>query len=364
MRKLTLVGAFTGALVGSLLLSQCKEQQSGPVTVDPAFTQAPKHLSDYHFFTGTLNELKPNEGVVPYDLITPLFTDYAHKARFIWMPKGKTARYTRDEVLDFPVGTVLIKNFFYPFDFRHPEKGRRIIETRLLIHKNDKWDALAYVWNKDQTDADLNVIGASTNVDWIDTAGNAMHTAYSVPNKNQCKNCHSFNGNFTPIGPKVRNMNHDYPYTEGPSNQLSKLVQVGYLAGYDSAENATNKMAKWDDPSSGTVQDRARAYLDANCAHCHRSEGPANPSGLHLNFHNTYPGSLGIMKTPEAAGKGGGDFLYDIVPGKPEESIMPYRMRIDEPGKMMPQLGRKLVHKEALELISQWIREMPANSTK
>jgi uncharacterized repeat protein (TIGR03806 family) len=359
MKKPALLAALSGVVMSAVLFIQCQQKKEQDVHVDTAYKVAPKKLSEYNFFVGDIKNMEPNEGVLPYDLINPLFTDYAHKLRFVWMPKGVSAKYTKDEALDFPVGTVLVKNFYYPFDFRHPENGRRIIETRLLIHKQDKWDALAYVWNKDQTDAELKVIGASTSVDWVDTAGAKMHADYSVPNKNQCKGCHSFNGAFTPIGPKVRNLNHEYAYSDGKFNQLEKWVKQGYLTGYDAAANANNKMAKWDDPNSGTVTERARGYLDANCAHCHRAEGPANPSGLYLNFHNNNQGSLGINKTPEAAGAGGGDFLYDIIPGKPEESILPYRMRIDEPGKMMPQIGRKLVHKEALELINQWIREIP-----
>ncbi len=153
-------------------------------------------------------------------------------------------------------------------------------------------------------------------------------------------------------------MNHDYSYNDGNANELDKWAAAGYLTGYNKADNSSNKMAKWDDSTTGDINARARAYLDANCAHCHRKEGMANPTGLYLNFTNHDEASLGILKTPEAAGSGAGDFLYDVIPGKPDESIMPYRMTIDEPGKMMPQIGRKLVHTEGVALIKQWIASM------
>ena len=111
---------------------------------------------------------------------------------------------------------------------------------------------------------------------------------------------------FLPIGPKVRNMNHEFLYSEGKQNQLDKWVAAGYLIGYTKADNIDNKMAKWDASTTGNINARARAYLDANCAHCHRKEGMANPSGLYLNYTNQSEGSLGFFKTPEAAGDGGG----------------------------------------------------------
>jgi hypothetical protein len=98
--------------------------------------------------------------------------------------------------------------------------------------------------------------------------------------------------------------------------------------------------------------------LEVNCAHCHRKEGPANTSGLYLLVSDKNPESWGVMKSPVAAGRASGEHLYDIVPGHPEQSILPYRMNSADPEIMMPELGRRLIHKEAVELISAWIKEM------
>ncbi len=363
MKRTSLIFVCSMLLLILIVFDQCQNRGNKEVTLDVNYSTPPKRLSDYHFFKGEMNELLPNNRVLPYDLITPLFSDYAQKQRFVWMPEGVSAKYTRDEVFDFPLGTVLIKNFYYPYDLRDQSKGRRIVETRLLIHKSDKWDALTYVWNEKQDDAELNIIGANRNVEWVDLNGIKMHDDYSVPNKNQCKGCHGFNGSLSAIGPKVRNLNHDYDYVEGRSNQLARWASTGYLTGFDAAANLSNKVAKWDDSTTGTVELRARAYLDVNCAHCHRPEGSANPSGLYLFYGNTDPGKLGVLKTPEAAGSGGGDFLYDIIPGHPESSILPYRMGNIDPGKMMPQIGRKLVHQEGLDLIKTWISSMPQKAS-
>ncbi|MBP6049141.1 MAG: hypothetical protein KA526_06635 [Chitinophagales bacterium] len=342
--------------ISFLLFYQCKFSNQS-VTVDIKAKPFEK-LSDYHFFKGALKDLIPNDRVLPYDVITALFTDYAHKARFVWMPEGSTAKYVKEEALDFPVGTVLIKNFFYENDERNSSKGRRIIETRLLIKKNDKWDAIAYVWNNEQTDAELNIVGDSKQVDFINTKGTAMHINYSVPNKNECKNCHNLNNVLMPIGPKVRYLNKDYKFADGTINQLEKWASVGYLTGYSKAENVENRIADAFDPNSGTIEHRAKSYLEINCAHCHRREGSANNSGLFLLLKEQNPESWGMMKSPVAAGAASGDDLYDIVPGKPDESILVHRITDNDPEVRMPELGRSVQHVEGVALIRQWITEM------
>lgn len=341
-----------------LIVYQCKLQTSNNVVLD--ITQQPfEKLSQYHFFKGKISDLIPNDRVIPYDLITPLFTDYAEKARFVYMPEGSVANYVKDEVIEFPQGTVLIKNFFYYNDVRQPEKGKRIIETRLLVHTPKGWNAIDYIWNDEQTDAILDVVGDNKQVSWIDAQGKQQATNYSIPNKNQCKNCHNIKNVLMPIGPKVRYLNHDFNYTDGVKNQLEKWTTLGILKGYDATSNVTNKIAKWDDIHSGTLEERAKSYLEVNCAHCHRPEGNANTSGLFLQIADKNPESWGVLKSPVAAGKGSGDRLYDVVPGKPEESILPYRMESLDLDAMMPELGRTMVHHEGVALIKEWIAQMP-----
>jgi hypothetical protein len=113
---------------------------------------------------------------------------------------------------------------------------------------------------------------------------------------------------------------------------------------------------------TGTTQrsrsTRARAYLDVNCSHCHSPTGPANTTALDLRSANADLRRLGECKPPVAAGRGTGDRLFDIVPGKPDESILLYRMTSSEPGVMMPEMGRNTTHQEGVELIRAWIASM------
>ena len=109
------------------------------------------------------------------------------------------------------------------------------------------------------------------------------------------------------------------------------------------------------DDAGAPVADRARAYLDINCGHCHSAVGPADTSGLWLDAATDEPRRLGLCKPPVAAGQGTGDHMFDIVPGRPEDSILIYRMASLDPGAMMPELGRGTVHEEGVALVRDWI---------
>lgn len=351
MKKLLFISVL---LIGSVIfINSCQLGQKGiAIPMEPF-----EKLSEYQFFKGNLANLEPNNRVIPYDLNSPLFTDYAHKARFVWMPEGTSANYTSDAVLDFPKETVLIKNFYYEKDETDVAKGRNIIETRLLINRGDEWEAVGYIWNKEQTEANLEVIGDIQEVSWVNELGAPQNINYIIPNRNQCKTCHLTGKKQIPIGPKVRNLNKTYAYADGEMNQLEKWASIGYLTGYDDDANHP-KVATWDDESSGTLHERAMAYLDINCGHCHNKNGSANTSGLHLIADAKADMSLGIYKATVSAGAGTGGHTYSIVPGHPEESIMVYRMNSTNPGAMMPELGRSLVHQEGVDLISDWIKNL------
>ena len=316
----------------------------GLVSADANYKE---NLSDYGFFKGTLKDQIPTDGVVLYTLNSPLFSDYASKLRFVRLPEGKSVSYNPDSVLQFPVGTAIVKTFYYPFDERNPEKGRRLMETRVLLHEAKGWVALPYIWNKEQTDAVLEVAGGSDQVSWIDAAGKKQSFEYQVPNMNQCKGCHERSGEMTPIGPSVRQLND--------GRQLQHWETAGLLKGLP--KDHIPALVNYSD-ASASLDDRVKAYLDINCAHCHNATGPARSSGLYLEWNSKDRTAYGFFKAPVAAGRGSGNLSYDIVPGKPEQSILHYRMASRDPGVMMPELGRQLTHHEGVELVRSWIQSM------
>jgi hypothetical protein len=160
-----------------------------------------------------------------------------------------------------------------------------------------------------------------------------------------------------PIGPKARLLNHDFEYKDGKTNQLKKWTSLNMIKDLPDLTTLPHT-SDYDDPTDGSMDERARAWIDINCAHCHRLGAPGETSGLFLNIEETDPKRLGVFKPPVAAGRGSGHRLHTIVPGEPKKSIMIYRMESIDPGIMMPELGRRLVHKEGVELVRKWIKEM------
>jgi uncharacterized repeat protein (TIGR03806 family) len=352
------------ALAAAALLAACADAPE-PACVLPAGTEPAidpsgtfcRTLSEYRLFEDIVAQ-RPAAGVVPYDVNTPLFSDYADKSRFIYVPPGATIGWRDADALDLPEGTVLVKTFAYENDRRDPALGRRLLETRLLVRGPDKWTGAAYV-HDEGGDAHLAVAGATLDTAWIHDDGAEVVNDYAVPNKNQCKNCHAEHDKvLDTLGWKARHLNRPGPDGSGIANQLQDLVDRGVLVGAPPADMWPRAPVATD-PATGTLDARARAWIDMNCANCHNERGPARTSGLFLELAATDPTGLGICKAPVAAGNGSGGRQVGIFPGQPDKSIMMFRIESTEPAIKMPELGRNLVYAEGAALIREWIAAMP-----
>ncbi|SHN48395.1 SO2930 family diheme c-type cytochrome [Erythrobacter sanguineus] len=329
-------GAFLALALAALLASIAGAR--GPARVDDAAVLAGmvKNLSDYGFFADGARQV-PGAGVAPYALNTPLWSDGAEKLRFVYLPEGTQLIADGDGLLQFPVGSAIIKTFGFG-----EGEGRRLIETRLLLHRADGWVALPYRWNADQTDATLALAGG--RMDLLTPAGETI--SYAIPNKNQCKTCHSKDGEVIPIGPKARNLSGEW---------LGQMAQAGLL---DQMPDGADSLPDWSTHATGSAAPLARAYLDVNCAHCHQPGGGASNSGLDLRWEQDDPHALGILKRPVAAGRGAGGHDFSVLPGQPDTSILLYRMNSAEPGIAMPELGKSTVDREGVAVVRRWIAEM------
>lgn len=334
----------------------------------------PKALSDWNVVAREKGRLHLASNTTPYDLATPLFSDYALKLRTISLPDGTSANYREGDVLDFPVGTVITKTFYYSqnsdgsvTDENAPKLTNgslpldnvRLMETRVLAHRSTGWVAIPYVWNADQTDAVVKRTGDVVRLTLARTGQEAVDFPYVVPNQNQCKGCHAPNNTtraLSPIGPKVRHLNKASTYHAG-LNQLEAMAANGFLTASAEQLAAAPQNAVWTNEEA-TVNARARAYLDSNCSHCHNPKGPADTSGLDLTPSAAYGPKLGHCKAPIAAGDGTGGRKFDIVPGHPDDSILVHRLETIKPAEMMPELGRALSHAEGVSLIREWVASL------
>ncbi|WP_095011509.1 SO2930 family diheme c-type cytochrome [Tsuneonella mangrovi] len=334
MIRHAILGLALVTAAGAIAASPQHAQVNDAAILDPGL---PRQLADFGFFADAPAQV-PAARVTPYRLNTPLWSDGAEKLRFVYIPDGKQAHADGENLLDLPVGAALIKTFAFEKDGK-----RQLVETRVLLHRADGWLALPYLWNNAQTEARLAVAGARVPV----TTPAGEQIDYRVPNKNQCKECHGLNGQVTPIGPKARNLSTAW---------LTRFHDAGLL---DKVPQVSDPVPLWEDRAVVSAEAAARGYLEANCAHCHRPGATASNSGLDLRWEQTDPLSIGIYKHPVAAGRGAGDLLYDIVPGRPDQSILVHRMASTEPGVAMPELGRQTVDEAGLEAVERWIATMP-----
>lgn len=313
-------------------------------------------LSDYNFYKSPLSNMDPVFGVLPYKTASELFTDYASKSRFVWMPEGAKANYVADgEIFNFPTGAILIKNFFYNQTL--PSNTKKILETRLMIKKGSEWIFANYVWNEDQTEAFFDLEGSFVDVEFQHN-GQTKNVFYRIPSHSECLTCHKTADNAIPIGPKPQNLNFNLNYADGPENQIDKWEDFGYLTLGTPAN--INAMVDFTDASQ-SLNDRFRSYADINCAHCHNPNGHCNYLPINLTFTATSdPEQLGLCVVPniDISGFIGVPVTHIVKPGDPTSSNMYQRIKSDQENIRMPMMGRSLVHEEAVNLTEQWINSL------
>ncbi len=372
MKNATVLRALA---LATLLLPACSSSDTSGsgggggspiVTVTP--TPAPEGspyatLDEWHLFADARAQT-PAEGVIPYDVIAPLFSDYTAKQRFLWLPKGAKIGWRDADLWNIPVGAILIKTFAYPIDARDPAKGQRLLETRLLVHESASgWVGHTYEWDAEQSKATRKVAGDTIDMTWIDAQGKEQQNAYDVPNTNVCQECHGKTGKTSSLGGRTRQWNRDHDYGKGPENQIDHLAALGLL---DVAPPPVAQRQTLIDPfGTGDAGERGRAYLDANCSHCHGVIGLAKGTALRLDYDHTDlvksdPTDYGVCKTPASSGADGTcGLMFDVVPGHSEQSILVCRTNSLAPKVTMPPVGHKRIHDEGVAVLKQWIDAMP-----
>jgi uncharacterized repeat protein (TIGR03806 family) len=354
--------AFAAALVA------CGSEDDGeksPVVVRPKPAPAGEpwqKLSEWGLFADIEAE-RAAETVIGFDVNSVLFADNAGKSRFMHVPTGERITFSDKERWELPLGTVLVKTFWFPEDARDASLGKQLIETRLLIHEPDGWISHVYLYADSQRDAELHDTGKTVDVSFIDAAGVTQQQKYNVPNVFDCQSCHGTTPDTHPLGPRTRQLDREFDHGKGPVNQIDHLAEIGWLDVTPPAE----RERLVDPAGTGPLVERARSYLDANCAHCHSVGGKAESTGFYVDYARTDPatgdpGDWGECKFPTSAGPATGGHTYDLVPGKPEESIVIHRVASIEPNVKMPPLLTRLSDAQGVAVLTDWIAAMPART--
>jgi uncharacterized repeat protein (TIGR03806 family) len=340
-----------------------------PVTVDLTLVPYPK-LSDYKFFEGDMKNQIPSLNVLPYEPASSLFSDYAHKKRFVWMPNGTKATFVADDKeLELPVGAALIKTFYYDnVQNITPVGGSRIIETRVMIKKASGWIFAEYVWNAEQTEAYFDLAGSFTDISWKDENNVIKSTNYRIPTEVQCIICHKNKEmvgtteitTFIPIGIKPQNLNFSYTYGNETKNQLTKWIEVGFLENNFTMPSSENTIINYSD-NTQPLEKRVRSYLDINCAHCHTPKRHCDYRPIRLAFSETGGvngrTNMGVCVNTE-------DFSFApaltkiIQPGNVNRSMLFYRINTADESFRMPLHGRTIKHDEGIEMMREWINSL------
>jgi uncharacterized repeat protein (TIGR03806 family) len=329
--------------------------------------EAPLLLSQTGAFQD-LATLTPNSGILPYDLIEPFWSDGAEKKRWMAIPNDGTHNtadeqisFSEDGDWEFPVGSVLIKHFEMPIDESDPSITKRL-ETRFSIKASTgNFYFLTYKWNNAQTDAVLLDSGLEENIEITTTSGTVRNQTWNYPSNQDCISCHNPATNGT-LGTKTRylNSNITYPQTSLNANQLVTLSHLGILdEPIDDATVLDYQTYKAADDPSATLDEKARSYLDLNCAYCHRPGGTGDRAQFDLRLSNSLL-ETGLMfagtNTPIGVP---GERI--VVAGDAANSILFHRTESVDETIAMPPIAKNVVDQEGVDLVEEWINQLDPN---
>ncbi|GAA5116944.1 PQQ-dependent sugar dehydrogenase [Luteolibacter yonseiensis] len=322
-----------------------------PATADEAL---PPTLSATGIFSD--RNLTPKPGVIPYSLNSPSWNDGAETRHWVILPDSGKIGFADKGEFTWPGGTVFIQHFEIETD--QTSKARRRLETRLLVldPTGGFGYGATYRWRPDGSDADLvDAAGQEEVLKITDASGTTRNQTWSYPGSGLCFMCHTPNAGFV-LGPKTRQLNGDHAYPNGRTDNQLRTWTYLQMFGPALDESAIKHFAHTVavDDTKASVEDRARSYLDTNCAHCHRPNGTG---ALWDARYDTPLSAQGIIggELRNTLGIENGKI---VAPGDPVKSILHHRMASTNLTEQMPPVSRNVVDATALEVLGEWIKKL------
>jgi uncharacterized repeat protein (TIGR03806 family) len=320
----------------------------------PPIHNIPETISESGLFKN-IEILELADGLIPYTVNAPLWSDGAAKTRIIALPDTTKIEFSQNERWKFPPNAVLVKNFFLEMEKGNPE-SQKIIETRFLVrHSNrEKWDGFSYLWNDEATDAQL-LEDSFTKTFSIQDGDETVTQDYYYPSRTDCITCHTDAAGFV-LGVKTSQINKQHLFINNSDsvrdNQLRSYNNIRLFTsdiGNDYSEFP--KLSNYYDEEE-TLEDRARAYLDANCANCHRP-GSSGRTDMDLRFEIPLE-AMHIISVPPELNDMGIEGSERIKPGIPNSSLIYLRM-INLADFRMPPLATSIIDEFGTGLLRDWI---------
>ena len=321
--------------------------------------EPPQLLSQTGVFTDLAN-LTPAPGLIPYEVINPLWSDGAEKSRWIAVPNDGThdsaaekITFSEEDPWVFPPGTVLVKHFEIRTDERDPSQVKRL-ETRLLVCTADGGKyGVTYKWNETDTDAEILTTGLSEDYTVTATNGSSSLRNWDYPSRSDCMLCHTDNAGQA-LGVRTAPLlgNHFYQATGRSANQLATFNALGMFDRTLTAEEIDNLTpARALDDATAPLEHRIRSYLDTNCAHCHQPGGTVDYFDARLG---TPLSRQGLVNAPIQ-----GHFVLEnglyLKPGAPDLSALHVRLMNVGNGAAMPPLAKNEPDLNAINLLTSYI---------
>lgn len=367
--------------------------------VEPTGTTSnfPRRLSETGLFAAVANH-EVADGLIPYSVNAPFWSDGAIKTRFVGLPKEGRIEMADRWAWQFPEQTVLVKSFALEMTVGDA-KSQRWIETRLLTKQQGEWVGYSYEWLEDQTDAVLVEAGGRDKAFAIRAPMGDRKQLWHYPSRTECMACHTRAAGFV-LGLTTEQLNKMHDYGNGVKlNQMEALERLAVLktdwlpkakdalrdelksAGRSQAEieerltsakpldgqlkqrsnqllgAAPEAYGNLSNPNDATeaLEQRARAFLHSNCAYCHIEAGGGNAK-MDLSIYVPLDQMKIVDVTPT-------HHTFDtphaklIAPGDPERSVLLHRVGLRGPGQM-PQLSTSVVDASAMTMLRDWVRQM------